>query len=206
MCQPDDLKTEEKLSLESNKSKKSSGNGILYGSLAVFISLLGAAITFPFLQSKRDELGCDALCYGSMQSVRSCLSLIGSFLVCRLSDRFGRSTMLWIWTFSSLLSYFINLRGTLMFEIWLSMIPSSLLNQNFSVSKALFADYNEENNGSESDRASAMGRLGMAVGVAFTVGPVLGTTILKKYSQALIVAITMTLISNIFIFLYYIIF
>jgi hypothetical protein len=86
------------------------------------------------------------------------------------------------------------------------MIPSSLLNQNFSVLKALFADYNEENNGSESDRASAMGRLGMAVGVAFTVGPVLGTTILKKYSQALIVAITMTLISNIFIFLYYIIF
>ena len=88
-----------------------------------------------------------------------------------------------------------------MFEIWLSMIPSSLLNQNFSVLKALFADYNEENNGTESERASAMGRLGMAVGVAFMVGPVLGTTLLKNYSQAILGAIFMTLLSSLFIFL-----
>jgi hypothetical protein len=39
-----------------------------------------------------------------------------------------------------------------------------LLNQNYSVLKALFADYNTELGGTDADRATSMGRLGMAMG------------------------------------------
>jgi len=184
---------------QSSSKAKAQHYGILLGSLAVFISVVAAALTFPFLQSQRDSLGCDALCYGSMQSARSGLSLVGAFLIGRLSDHFGRINILWLGLFSSLLSYLLNWNGTSITEMWLALIPSSLLNQNYNVLRALFADYNTESGGSDKDRASAMGRLGMAVGVAFMLGPVLATTFLKDYSQATATAFGLTVCSGIFI-------
>eukprot|EP01041_Mallomonas_annulata_P007280 gene7280-14841_t len=200
MCNPSTSKASDILSKKEDYSKRSiSHNGVLFGSISAFVSILGAAITFPFLQSRRDDLNCDALCYGTMQSTRSGLTLVGAFVVGRLSDKFGRSKILWLGIFSSLLSYILNWRGETITEMWISMIPSSLLNQNFSVLKALFADYNEERGGTESERASSMGRLGMAVGFGFMIGPVLGTTFLKNYSQATAAAFCLTLLSGIFI-------
>ena len=48
--------------------------GILLGSISLFLTNLAASVTFPFLQAQRDALGCDALCYGSMQ-VDGCYQL-----------------------------------------------------------------------------------------------------------------------------------
>lgn len=169
--------------------------GIFYGSISIFISILGAAVTFPFLQSQRDALQCDALCYGSMQSVRNGMSLLGNIFVGRMSDKYGRIKMLWVGIAASLLSYSISFYGISIETMWLSMIPSSLLNQNFSVFKALFADYNDEIGGLESDRASSMGRLGMAVGVAFMLGPVIGANLLKSYTQAILCASCFTVVA-----------
>jgi len=156
---------------KKDEKERKTSNGILYGSISVFISILGAALTFPFLQAQRDSLGCDALCYGSMQSARSGLSLIGNVFIGRMSDRFGRIPMLWIGLAASLASYTINFFGNSVDAMWLSMLPSSLLNQNFTVSKALFGDYNTEAGGVESDRASSMGRLGKCSFLLFLLLP-----------------------------------
>ena len=151
------------------------------------------------MQTQRDSLGCDALCYGSMMSTRSALSLIGSILVGRLSDKIGRIRVLWIGLISSILSYYIGYSIPSIQGMWLAMIPSSLLNQNYSVLKALFTDYNNENEdkqiASESERASQIGRLGMAVGIAFMVGPALGATVFKSYSDATLAAIFLAVCS-----------
>ena len=85
--------------------------------------------------------------------------------------------------------------------MWLAMIPSSLLNQNFNVLKALFADYNADIRGSESERASALGRLGMAVGISFMVGPMIGTTLMKTYEIALSSALILTIVAGFLLFL-----
>ncbi len=182
-----------------NENKNASHIGITIGSISVFISFFGASLTFPFLQAHRDKLECDALCYGSMNSLRSGLSLVGAVLVGRLSDRLGRKVALWIGCASSLVSYLINWSSLSLSGLWMSMIPSSLLNQNYSVLKALFADYNAEVNGTESQRAAAMGRIGMSVGLAFMVGPALGATIFKSYSQAIQAAMILSIISGILI-------
>lgn len=169
--------------------------GVLFGSLSIFASVLGASLTFPFLQAQRDKLNCDVLCYGSMQSARSGLTMIGTILVGRMSDRLGRSKVLWIGTAASLFSYSVNLQGTSITAMWISLVPSSLLNQNFSVLKALFADYSSENGYSESERASAIGRLGMAVGLSFMVGPAIGAHFLSNYFEASLAAIFFTALS-----------
>ena len=148
--------------------KRTHDRGVLLGSLAQFVSILGASLTFPFLQSQRDMLKCDALCYGSMQSARSALSLIGSVIAGRLSDKMGRLHVLWIGIICSLVSYTINYASPTILAMWISMIPSAL-NQNWSVLKALFADYSSQEGGDEKKRAVAVGRLGMAVGISFMV-------------------------------------
>jgi hypothetical protein len=95
-----------------------------------------------------------------MQSVRSGLSLVGNVIVTRLSDKTGRQIALWIGILASLTSYMINFLGTTIKAMWLATIPIYLFNQNFSVLKALFADYNNEINSTEVEKTKNMGRLG----------------------------------------------
>lgn len=185
---------------ETAKTTSSRGkflfNGITIGSISLFISFLGASVTFPFIQAQRDKLGCDALCYGSMQSARSGLGMIGTVLIGRLSDTMSRSTVLHVGTLSSLFSYSVNYYGKDISSLWLSLIPSSLLNQNYGVMKALFADYSQQYGYSEVERASAVGQLGMVAGVSFMLGPIIGTQLLGSYEQATFAAIISTILSG----------
>lgn len=169
--------------------------GVTLGAVSIFTSILGAALTFPFLQSERDRLGCGALCYGSMQSTRSGLTLIGTMVVGRLSDKIGRKQVLFIGAASSILSYLINFTGDSIDVLWMALIPSALLNHNFSVLKALFADYSAESGYTESQRADSMGKLGMAVGVSFMIGPVLGANVMSSYREALVAAVCLSCLS-----------
>ena len=195
MCVPDSSSKTTSI----GKKRAEPNWGVTLGSISVFISLLGASMTIPFLQAQRDSLECDALCYGTMQSARSGLTLVGSVFVGRLSDRLGRKVCLYIGLAASTLSFAISVNFNSLDGMRMAMVPSSLLNQNFNVLKALFADYNT--GGLESERASALGRLGMAVGVSFMIGPVIGTTFLSNYRQANLAALCLTLVAGVFLYL-----
>eukprot|EP00566_Odontella_aurita_P014808 CAMPEP_0113526224 /NCGR_PEP_ID=MMETSP0015_2-20120614/624_1 /TAXON_ID=2838 /ORGANISM="Odontella" /LENGTH=341 /DNA_ID=CAMNT_0000424529 /DNA_START=19 /DNA_END=1044 /DNA_ORIENTATION=+ /assembly_acc=CAM_ASM_000160 len=91
--------------------------------------------------------------------------------------------------------------------LWLSMIPGALLQQNFSVTKAVLSDYHEaigaaaskSEDGGKADassRAGSVGKLGMAVGLSFMVGPLLGATVVKTYDGAVRMAMIFTLLSG----------
>jgi len=65
---------------------------------------------------------------------------------------------------------------------------------------------NENENGNESDkdassseRAGSVGKLGMSVGIAFMLGPLVGATIVKSYRGAVMFAMVLTSLSTIFI-------
>ena len=193
---PIEVSSELKTDLNDVSSQsKPTHKGVLIGSVAVFISVLGAAVTFPFLQAQRDRFECDALCYGNMQSLRSGLTLAGNVIVGRLSDRMGRKFALYLGASASLATCFLNWQTESLDQMRTAMIPSSLLNQNYTVLKALFADYNVENKGNEAEKASAMGKLGMAVGLSFMLGPALGAMLLNSYQDACIVAGSLTIVS-----------
>ena len=111
--------------------------GVLLLSIAIFTAVSASAVTFPFMQTRATPLGCDALCQGGQTSLRSGLALVGAALIGRASDRFGRAPMLWLGTAASLLSLGINGWLDTLSGMWLSIVPLALLNQNFSVAKAL---------------------------------------------------------------------
>lgn len=180
---------------------KPAHHGILLGSWLAFLSVSAAAVTFPFAQARRDALGCDALCQGGQTSLRSGLTLIGAALIGRASDRLGRIPMLWIGTAASLASFAINGSRDTLDGMWWSIVPVALLNHNFAVCKALFSDYIDEEGGSDADKAGAVGKLGMAVGLSFMAGPMIASLLVSSYQQAVRVAAAVTVLSASFILL-----
>eukprot|EP00956_Cyclotella_meneghiniana_P020953 scaffold37606_cov23-Cyclotella_meneghiniana.AAC.1 len=95
MCRPSDAAKKESLHLLQQKkcdntpphsSTKTLENGTLLSCISLFLLITGASLTFPHMQSRRDALGCDSLCYGTMTSVRGALGLAGTAFMGRLSD------------------------------------------------------------------------------------------------------------------------
>lgn len=138
-------------------------SGILLSCISLFFLITGASLTFPHMQSRRDELGCDALCYGSLTSLRGALGLVGTVLMGYLSDNnksmlantvgkigagitvpSGRRACLYIGTLASLMGFATAVFVDSLSGLWLSMIPGALLQHNFDVFKALLSEYHND--------------------------------------------------------------
>jgi len=136
--------------------------GTLYACISITLLITGLAVTFPLLQSRRDELQCDSLCYGSMTSVRSALTLVGTAIVGKLSDKngtilartlgtlgkgseaSGRRACLHLGTIASLAGLVISVTINSLYGLWLSIIPSALLSHNFDIYKSLLSEFHND--------------------------------------------------------------
>lgn len=221
-------------------AKQTLERGTFLACVSILLLISGMSITFPHMQSRRDELGCDSLCYGTMTSVRSALGLIGTALVGRLSDKngsilartlgslgtktngnvdsaSGRRACLYLGTVATLVGLTITASVNSLRGLWLSMIPDALLQHNFDVFKALLSEYhndidyleaqhrnnNEKEHNSKSSapmRSGSVGKLGMAVGISFMIGPMIAAVASPSFQMAIYFAILCTLISGMVIY------
>ncbi|EKX41470.1 hypothetical protein GUITHDRAFT_74715 [Guillardia theta CCMP2712] len=131
--------------------------------------MAGFTIMNPYQQTLRAKLDCGALCVGSMTSASSALGLFGSPLVGALSDHLGRRFALALGALASAVSMMILAFASSLFELWLSLIPAALLAHNFTIAKAVVADLVPPG-----ERAGVLGKLGLAAGFGFMVGPITG--------------------------------
>ena len=95
--------------------------------------MAGFTVINPYQQALRGELGCDAICVGTMTSASSALGLFGSPLVGALSDQMGRKVALIIGALASALGFTLVGMASSMSLLWLSVIPGSLLAHNFTI-------------------------------------------------------------------------
>lgn len=193
--------------LEMSSCQEPSHHGFLYGTLSLALLVTAASVVMGFYQSKRDALGCDVQCIGTMTSARSTLTLVGSTIIGKCSDstaldRIGgaRRAFLIIGVVAFALDLLLSFRASTINSLWISMIPSALFQQNFTVLKALFVEYHDES-ASAAERAGSVGKLGMAVGLAFMAGPLLGSLFFKDYRTAAIFAAACLLGATFFIML-----
>jgi MFS family permease len=104
--------------------------------------------------------------------------------------------------------------------LWLSFIPDALLQHNFDVFKALLSEYHNdieliearssssigddsttnESKSSASARSGSVGKLGMALGISFMIGPMIASVTSPTFQFAASFAIVCTIISGIVIF------
>lgn len=194
------------------KKQRCLKNVVFYGCLSLASLIVGASLSYPFYQSRRDDLGCDTLCFGAMTSTRSFLSLIGSTILGRISDspRVGRMTCLYIGVVSSVVGFSVSIVDSNSIKgMWLSILPASLFQQNYSILKALFSDFHEDllnvcgDNDSSilavtQSRANSAGKLGMSVGFAFMIGSFVGGTMLRSYEESIYYSIIFTALSGFF--------
>lgn len=193
--------------ISSAAASSKSHRGFLYGTISLASVVTAGSVTMGHYQSRRNELGCDAMCVGSMTSARSTLTLVGATIIGRWSDSKAfdhiggaRRLFLFLGILALALDLFFSSTATTLAGLWMSMIPSALFQQNFNVLKALFGEYHEPS-ASAADRAGSVGKLGMAVGLAFMVGPLVSSTLLKSYDAAALFGAACLVVGTIFIWL-----
>lgn len=184
------------LTLPSSVSKTQ-----IYATLSTGMLVASFAVLMPFYQSRRDEFGCDPACYGRYTSARSFLGLIGGLICGRLSDICGRRTMLRIGILAAFSGLVLSYNATDVTGLYLAMIPGALFQQNFSVTKALFADLCNSHGLPDDTRAGMVGKLGMSVGLSFMVGPLLGGSVITSFKTGVMASCALVAASGGMIFM-----
>jgi len=178
--------------------------------------MMAATLTMPYMQAKRDELQCDSGCQGSMTSARSFLNLVGAALVGRVSDWPGmRRPCLWLGVAAAGVSLVWTHQAQTVSDLWMSLGPS-LFQQNIHVLKALLSDYHSyyqpttttkeaassaSSSTSTTARAASAGMLGMSMGLAMMIGPLVGSSVLTSYEQTTYFSMALLLVPALLIFL-----
>ena len=144
-----------------------------------------------------------------MTSLRSVLSLVGATIMGRLSDspRIGRKACLYVGTGAAFISLVLGVTMDNLSGLWWSMVPAALLQQNFSILKAMLADYHDANTVKRGGDVSStslsisgsVGKLGMSLGLAIMVGPLTGSVFVKTFNGASYVGMFLVLVSAFFV-------
>ena len=137
--------------------------------LAVFLDLVGFGIVVPQLPLAAARFTSSGLVIGAVVATDSLLSFLLAPAWGRLSDRIGRRPVLLIGLAGSAIAYTVfGLAGSLA-VLFLARILSGSLGATVNVAQAALADTTPPE-----QRARAMGLIGAAFGLAFTIGPALG--------------------------------
>jgi MFS transporter, DHA1 family, tetracycline resistance protein len=139
----------------------------LYGT--VFVDLLGFTLVLPALPFQVTELGGDAFWLGVVLTSYSLCQALAAPILGRLADRHGRRRLLLLSLAGSAASLaLMGLAGSL----WLLLVAravAGLCGGSIGVAQAFAASL-----AGPAGRTRAMGRVGAAIGLAFTIGPALG--------------------------------
>jgi DHA1 family tetracycline resistance protein-like MFS transporter len=132
----------------------------------VVIDLIGFGIVLPILPSFAQRFGAGGLGYGAIIGVFSLMQFVATALLGKLSDRVGRRPVL-------LTTMVINAVGYTLFAfagsywiLFLSRVVSGFAGGNISAAQAYMADIS-----TPAERSRAMGMVGAAFGIGFSLGP-----------------------------------
>ncbi len=190
--------------------------------LVNFIGTMGLSLVLPFLIFLVERFGGNALIYGIMSSMYPIFQLIGSPLLGRWSDIYGRKKVLFLSQAGTLLSWIVFFIALFVPVVALADVSSGILGDfvitipllllflargfdgltggNVSVSNAYIADITEDK-----DRSKNFGRMSVSTNLGFIVGPALaGILSVTIYGEALpvLAAILISLAGTILIALY----
>jgi MFS family permease len=145
--------------------------------LTVFIDLIGFGIVLPLLPRYADKFGAEGFMIGLIIASFSVMQFFFAPAWGRLSDRIGRRPVLLISTAGAAVSYAMfalaALPGlstvTALTVLLTSRIFAGICGANISVASAYIADVTPPDK-----RSRGMGFIGMAFGLGFILGPVIG--------------------------------
>ncbi len=165
--------------------------------IIVFVDLLGFSLILPLLPYYAEEYGASPFVVGLLVASYAAASLVGSPLLGRLSDRYGRRPVLLLSVLGTLVGFlFLGLAAPIgeglanwlapsaanIFVIgvlFFARVLDGVTAGNITVAQAYISDVTDEKN-----RAKGLGLIGAAFGLGFIIGPAVGG-ILSKTSYSL---------------------
>ena len=143
--------------------------------LTVFIDLLGFGIVIPLLPIYTRQHGASEFTLGLLFAVFSLTQFIFSPFWGRLSDRIGRRPVLIAGLLGTAASYTLFARADTLALIFASRAAAGFFGATISTAVAYIADITPQEH-----RTRAMGTIGAAFGLGFTVGPLVGGQLASK--------------------------
>jgi MFS family permease len=143
--------------------------------LTVFIDLVGFGIVLPLLPIYSDTFGASGLMVGVIMASVSAMQFLFAPIWGRLSDRIGRRPVLLVSTAGAAVSYLVfgygsTLAGSTALAVLLvSRMVAGICGANITVAQAYIADITPPEH-----RSKRMGLIGMAFGLGFIFGPIIG--------------------------------
>jgi len=160
--------------------------------IIVFIDLLGFSLILPLLPYYAEEFGASAAVVGLLVASYAAASFIGSPILGRLSDRFGRRPVLMVSVVGTLAGFLIlgfavpigrwlailiaptYANAFILGTLFVSRILDGLTGGNITVAQAYISDVTDEKT-----RAKGLGLIGAAFGLGFIIGPAVGGLLSK---------------------------
>lgn len=207
MCDPTHHETAKRANSAAQETLR---RGTFIGAASYSLVAIANSVILPHQQSRRDAVGCDFLCVGSLSSARSALSLVGATLVGKLSDSTAldeilggnkRKSVLIMGLFAAAFTIVSDYQAASISDLWIGIFPNAL-QQNLSVCKALLGEYQESMPGGVTavDRAWSAGMLGMAAGFSLMIGPFVGAILLRTYRQAVAAGLCFLILAALLIY------
>lgn len=150
--------------MNTNESNKS----LIAIFLVVLIDVLGLTIMLPLLPFYSEHFGANAFVVGTLVSSYALCQLISGPILGSWSDKYGRKPVLVFSQIGTFIGFLILGSAQSLVWIFISRIIDGLTAGNISTAQAFIADVTPPK-----DRAKAMGKISIAFGIGFFIGPAL---------------------------------
>ncbi|MBR9678655.1 MAG: MFS transporter [Nanoarchaeota archaeon] len=137
--------------------------------LIMLTEILGWSLILPFLPFFALDLGATPFQVGLILAVFSVFQFVSAPIIGKLSDRYGRKTLLIISQFSTFIGFIILGFANSIWMIVLSRVVDGLLGSNMTLAKAYLGDISSGKN-----RQKNYGYMSAVFGIGFFIGPALG--------------------------------
>ncbi len=137
--------------------------------LTVFLDVLGFGLLIPVQPFFAEEMGARPAVVTMLGTAYSLMQVIFTPMWGRLSDRVGRRPILLVSIAAAACGWLVFGFAQSLPWLFAARALSGFGNANIATAQAVLADTSESK-----DRARAMGLVGMALGMGFLLGPVLG--------------------------------
>ncbi len=142
---------------------------LLILSFIMVVNALAYGTIIPLLYKYSTSFGLDGVGVGFLFASYSLAQLIATPIIGRLSDRFGRKSLLLLCLAGTAASLAMFASATSVVMLFLARTIDGVTGGNISVAQAMIADTT-----SGKERAKAFGLLGATFGVGFLIGPAVG--------------------------------
>jgi DHA1 family tetracycline resistance protein-like MFS transporter len=140
----------------------------------VLVDLLGFSVVMPLLAPFAQEYGLNEVQIGLLYAAYPMCQLVSAPILGRLSDRYGRRPLLIVSQAGTALSFLVLGLSRNFTVMLLARMLDGASGGNILVAQAYVADVTKPE-----DRARGMGLIGMAFGLGFVLGPLLGGLLLS---------------------------